>query len=100
MSDLLDAVHETAKGLYDAGVMDVTTMHEFDALCLPQVKELDPQQIKRLRLKCKTSQSVFAAFLNVSPSTVQKWESGQKRPNGPSLKLLNLVKNKGLDVLA
>ncbi len=100
MSDLLGAVHETAKGLYEAGVMDAKTMHEFDALCLPPVKALTAQQIKRLRLKCKASQPVFAAFLNVSPSTVQKWESGQKRPNGPSLKLLNLVKDKGLEVLA
>ena len=100
MSDLLEVMHQTAKGLYDAGVMDAQTMHEFDALCLPQIKELAPDQIKHLRLKCKTSQSVFAAFLNVSPSTVQKWESGQKRPNGPSLKLLNLVREKGLAILA
>lgn len=100
MSDLLDAMHETAKGLYDAGIINATTMHKFDALCLPPVKELAPTQIKRLRLKCKASQSVFAAFLNVSPSTVQKWETGQKRPDGPSLKLLDLVKNKGLSILA
>jgi len=43
---------------------------------------------------------VFAAYLNTSKSTVQKWEQGQKKPNGPSLKLLNLVAKKGLDVLA
>jgi hypothetical protein len=39
---------------------------------------------------------VFAAYLNTSPPTVQKWEQGQKMPNGPSLKLLNLVDRKGL----
>ena len=27
---------------------------------------------------------------------VSKWEHGEKRPDGPSLKLLNLVKVKGL----
>jgi putative transcriptional regulator len=43
---------------------------------------------------------VFAAYLNTSLSTVQKWERGQKKPNGPSLKLLNLVERKGLEVLA
>jgi putative transcriptional regulator len=43
---------------------------------------------------------VFAAYLNTSPSMVQKWEQGQKHPNGPSLKLLNLVDRKGLEVLA
>ena len=32
---ILDAVHETAKGLHEAGVMAVQTMREFDALCLP-----------------------------------------------------------------
>jgi len=34
------------------------------------------------------SQAVFAAVLNTSVSTVQKWEIGEKRPSGPSLKLL------------
>mgnify|MGYP006305059503 CR=1 FL=1 len=56
-------------------------------------------QIKRLRLRHKASQAVFAAYLNTSPSTIQKLEQGKKRPNGPSLKLLNIVDRKGLDVL-
>lgn len=97
---ILDVMHETAKGLHNAGVMDIKTMREIDALCLPKIKIYNANQIKRLRLKSKTSQAVFAAFLNTSPSTVQKWETGQKKPNGPSLKLLNLVANKGIEVLA
>ena len=96
---ILDTVHETAKGLLEAGVMDTTTMREFDALCLPPVKDLTAAQIKRLRTKSKASQAVFAAYLNTSLSTVQKWEQGQKKPNGPSLKLLNLVQQKGLNAL-
>jgi putative transcriptional regulator len=87
---ILETVHETAKGLHRAGVMDTKTMREFDALCLPPVKNLSPAQIKRLRTRNKASQAVFAAYLNTSPSTVQKWEQGQKKPNGPSLKLLNM----------
>lgn len=96
---ILETVHETAKGLHDAGLMEVTTMHEFDALCLPPVKEYSAIQIKRLRMRSKASQSVFAAYLNTSISTVQKWEQGKKKPNGPSLKLLNLVDEKGLQML-
>ena len=80
--------------------MDTKTMHEFDALCLTPVKNLSAAQIKRLRTRNKASQAVFAAYLNTSPSTVQKWEQGQKKPNGPSLKLLNLVQDKGLEALA
>ena len=97
---ILDVVHETAHGLHHAEVMDATTMREFDALCLPPVKQYTATQIKRIRAKTKASQAVFAAYLNTSLSTVQKWEQGQKKPNGPSLKLLNLVDQKGLDLLA
>lgn len=96
---LLDTVHQTAKGLHEAGLMDTRTMREFDALCLEPVKPMSPLQIRRLRRRNQVSQAVFAAYLNTSLSTVQKWERGQKKPNGPSLKLLNLVERKGLEVL-
>jgi len=97
---ILETVHDSAKDLHKAGTMNETTLREFDALCLPPVKEFTAVQIKRIRVKNKASQAVFAAYLNTGKSTVQKWEQGQKRPNGPSLKLLNLVAEKGLEVLA
>lgn len=96
---LLDVIHKTAKGLHKAGSMKAQTMKEFDAMCLPPLKTFTPNQIKKLRLQCKASQAVFAAYLNTSLSTVQKWEQGAKRPNGPSLKLLNLVDKLGLAIL-
>ena len=97
---LIDVIHSSAQGLHAAGVMDAMTMREFDALCLPPVRLYSGNQIKKLRLRFKASQAVFVAYLNTSVSTVQKWEQGQKHPNGPSLKLLNLVDSKGLEVLA
>lgn len=97
---ILETVHESAEGLHEAGLMDVKTMREFDALCLPPVKAYNASQIKSLRLKNKASQSVFAAYLNTSLSTIQKWECGMKKPNGLSLKLLNVVDKNGLDILA
>ena len=96
---ILDTVHTTADGLHKAGAVSAKTMREFDALCLPPVKSLSATQIKRLRMRNRASQAVFAAYLNTSPSTVQKWEQGQKRPSGASLKLLNLVERKGLEAL-
>ena len=48
----------------------------------------------------KVSQAVFAAYLNTSVSTVQKWEIGEKQPGGPALKLLDLGERKGLKALA
>lgn len=97
---ILDVVHGSAKGLYDAGIVDATTMHEFDALCLPPIKEFTSQEIKSLRLKEHVSQVVFAKYLNTSPSTIRQWEQGDKHPRGTSLKLLNLVADKGLSILA
>lgn len=76
------------------------TLREFDAMCLPPLKEYSAIQIKRIRSQSHASQAVFAAYLNTSKSTIQKWEQGQKKPNGPSLKLLNLVAQKGLEILA
>lgn len=96
---ILDTIHEGAKELHDAGVMGDVTLREFDALCLAPVKVYTPAQIKRIRQKARASQAVFAAYLNTSLSTVQKWEIGGKKPNGPSLKLLSLVDKKGLDAL-
>jgi putative transcriptional regulator len=60
----------------NAGLLEAETMRTFDALYLPHVHELSPRQIKRLRLREKVSQPVFAAFLNITPSTIKKWETG------------------------
>ena len=98
-SDILKTVHETAEAFHKAGVMDEVTLREFDALCLPEVKLFSAAQIRRLRTRHRVSQAVFAAYLNTSVSTIQKWEQGDKTPNGISLKLLNLVDEKGLEVL-
>lgn len=97
---ILEMVHDGAKDLHESGVMSEMTLREFDVLCLPKIKEFSADQIKHIRAKNKASQGVFASYLNTSKSTVQKWEQGVKKPNGPSLKLLNLVDSKGIEVLA
>lgn len=97
---ILASVHKTAAGLRKAGLLDKATMREFDALCLTPVEPLTPQEIRALREREQVSQPVFAHYLNVRKDAVSKWERGEKRPDGPSLKLLNLVKVKGLRAIA
>jgi putative transcriptional regulator len=61
-----------------------------------------PDRIVAIRTTIvKASQAVFATMLNVSVSTVQKWESpcANKRPNGASAKLLQMVEAKGVEAL-
>jgi putative transcriptional regulator len=100
VSRLLKTLHESAQDLADIGLIEPQTMREFDVACLAPVKDYTADEIKSLRLSCRASQAVFAAYLNTSASTVQKWERGDKHPNGPSLKLLSLVERKGLETLA
>ena len=99
-SDLLASVHEAASDLAKAGYVDKATMRGFDVGCLTVVEPLTPADIRSIREKEHVSQAVFAAYLHVTTSLVSKWERGDKRPQGASLKLLNLVKRKGLDVIA
>ncbi len=98
-SDALAAIHETAQGLTDAGVMAKQTMKSFDQLCLTPVEDLTPNQIRAIRQRENASQAVFARYLNVTTGLISQWERGEKRPRGASLKLLTLVARKGLQAV-
>ena len=99
-SEALAAVHETMEGLYEARVIPKTTMRGFDELCLTPVEPLAPVEIYALRKREGVSQNVFARYLNVGRKLVGEWERGEKKPSGPSLKLLCIVRQKGLEAIA
>lgn len=98
-SRLLQAVHETARDLHRLGFIDKRKMRKYDALCLEPVHEYNAESVRALRERLHLSQAVLASVLNTSVSTVRKWEAGDKKPSGPSLKLLNLIERKGLDAV-
>ena len=100
MSKIIDTVIETAQDLNNAGIMNDITLREFEAFKLPTVKEYSAEDIKRIRQKNKVSQSVFAAYLNTSLSTIRQWEQNKKHPRGTALKLLSLIEKQGLGILA
>ncbi|MBS0591817.1 MAG: DNA-binding transcriptional regulator [Proteobacteria bacterium] len=98
-SRILDQVYEGASDLHRLGFIDKRRMGEFEVLCKLEVPALSARKIKALRESLHVSQSVLAALLNTSVSTVQKWEIGEKKPGGPSLKLLNLIERKGIEAV-
>jgi putative transcriptional regulator len=98
-SKILNAVHQTASDLHKAGALPEVTMHKFDKLCLPPISSLQPHDIKHIREKACLSQAVFAAYLNTSVSTIQKWEIGNKKPGGIAMRLLNLIQKHGIKIL-
>jgi putative transcriptional regulator len=95
-SRILAAVHEAMADAHDVGVLDKKTMRHFDASCLTPVDQLSGADVAALREREGVSQAVMARHLNVAVKLVGEWERGEKRPSGPSLKLLALVKAKGL----
>ena len=92
----LDAALEIAN---DFG-FDKATIKQIEDLAVPEVKQLSPKQILTIRIKANCSQGVMARYLNVNPSTYQKWERGEVVPKGAPLKLLNIAYGKGIDALS
>lgn len=99
-SEVCRSIHETVSDMFEAGVIDKKTMRHFDASCLTPIHPFTAEEIRALREREEVSQMVFAHHLNVSKDSVSQWERGQKKPAGPSLKLLSLIEKKGLDAIA
>lgn len=98
-SDISEAIHSSATMLHKVGALDKAAMYDFDTRHLVVPSEIEPAQIKQIREANNVSQPVFARYLNTSESTVEKWETGVKRPSGMALKLLTVVQKHGLKVL-
>lgn len=94
------AIHEAAEGLHKVGMIDSTTMREFDEECLTPIIKLSPDAIRKIRIRAAISQAVFAAHLNVTTGVVSKWERGEKQPRGPAAKLLSLAAKRGIAAIA
>ena len=83
-------------------VLSAQELSKIKALCKPP-PVYSPERVAQIRTKkAKMSQAVFAQFLNVRPTTVQKWESpaSGKHPGGAPAKLLQLIDKKGIEILA
>jgi len=98
---MLHEALETAAGLNAYGVMSKSDMGKIRALCGAPPEYTAERVIAVRTTIARMSQSVFATFLNVSVSTVQKWESpaADKHPSGAAAKLLQLVEKKGVEAL-
>jgi putative transcriptional regulator len=93
-------IHDMARGLYESGIINKITMKEFDDTCLVPTPPLTPEEIRSIRENARLSQPAFARYMNVSKNLVSAWERGVKKPGGPALRLLAIIKNKGLAVIS
>lgn len=93
---------ESAMDLGRLGLIDQHRLARIKALCLVEPPTYTPARVAAIRTRtAKMSQSVFAKLLNVSVSTVQKWEApaADKHPSGAAAKLLQIIEQKGVGAI-
>jgi putative transcriptional regulator len=56
-----------------------------------RITEVAPMDVKAIRRRLQKSQSEFARMIGVSLSTLQNWEQGRRRPEGPACALLRVA---------
>ncbi|MBB3560110.1 putative transcriptional regulator [Rhizobium sp. BK512] len=98
-SEAFASIHETMEALHEIGAIDKVTMREFDEVSLVEPTALSGQEIRSIREREHMSQPVFARYLRVSKNLLSDWERGVKKPGGPALLVLSLVKQKGVQAI-
>lgn len=102
-SRLTKALLETADDMKRSGVLSdaahtkITLRHLGDAE--PSVEPISGDDIRRIREQAHLSQAVFARYLRLTVGYVSQLERGTKRPTGPALVLLNVIRRKGFDAI-
>jgi putative transcriptional regulator len=103
MSRLTSELLVTAKGMHTTGVMDKATYDKITLRHLgadaPRVLPMSADDIRALREHAHLSQAVFARYLNLTTGYVSQLERGVKRPAGPALALLNVIRRKGIEAI-
>ncbi len=102
-SRLTQALLETADDMRRVGIVDAAS-HEKITLrhlgpCAHATEPLSGDEIRALRERAHLSQAVFARYLNLTVGYVSQIERGTKRPSGPVLVLLNLIRRKGIEAI-
>lgn len=103
-SRLREAILETAGDMRRLGIIDEAahekiTMRQLGKDVAREPEPISGEEIRRLRETARLSQAVFARYLNLTVGYVSQLERGAKRPSGPALVLLDLIRRKGIEAI-
>jgi putative transcriptional regulator len=99
-SELLETAHDMrASGLLAKAQHEKITMRHKADIPAAATKPLSGAQIRALREQANLSQAVFARYLNLTVGYVSQLERGAKRPAGPALVLLDVIRRKGIEAI-
>jgi putative transcriptional regulator len=100
---LTEELLETARDMHASGLLTKAAHHKITmrhvGVAPAVMVTLTGEEIKALREKCHVSQAVFANYLNLTADYVSKLERGEKRPTGPALVLLDVIRRKGIEAI-
>jgi putative transcriptional regulator len=103
-SRLTKALLETADDMRGVGILDAAghekiTLRHLGGKADAAAKPISGDEIRSLRERAHLSQAVFARYLNLTVGYVSQLERGSKRPTGPALVLLNVIRRKGIEAI-
>lgn len=101
---LTEALLETTGDMVQAGLLDAAahqkiTLRRLGDKTATAIEPITGAEIRSLRERARLSQGVFARYLNVTAGYVSQLERGAKRPTGPALVLLNVIRRKGIEAI-
>jgi putative transcriptional regulator len=88
-----------ANGTMDEVLYRKITLRNIDNSEVVSLSPLSGDEIRALREQAHMSQAVFARHLNLTVGYVSQLERGTKRPSGPALALLNVIRRKGIEAI-
>ena len=97
MLELAGEMH--ANGTIDDASYRKITMRDVNKAEAVTLAPLTGEDIRALRERAKMSQAVFAKYLNLTVGYVSQLEREIKRPTGPALALLNVIRRKGIEAI-
>src|SRR5260221_2002531 len=102
---LTEELLETARDMRASGIMNkavhdkITMRHLGNKLTASTAAVPSGKEIRALREKAHLSQAVFAHDLKLTVGYVSQLQRGAKRPTGPTLVLLDVIRRKGIQAI-
>ena len=98
--ELLETAQDMrASGLISKAAHEKITMRHLGDGPTAATAVLSGREIRALREKANLSQAVFAHYLKLTVGYVSQLERGAKRPTGPALVLLDVIRRKGIEAI-
>ena len=86
-------------GLIDKAEHEKITIRHMGSRGLGMSMPISGEEVRIMREQAHMSQAAFARVLNLTVGYVSQLERGVRKPTGPALSLLNVIRRKGVEAI-